>query len=305
MTGPTHVAVAVTIGMISGVSGLPLSFIAGGALVPDIDHPKSIIGRIFLPISIPLNHWLGHRGAFHSFWLWGIVMLAGILWKPIFWIGLGALLHIWADCYTVSGVRAFTPFTEQVFVLFKRDWRIKTGQNTEFIILMILGTIAWSTSKIGTMGGLSAVMGYFTGSPKIMVEEFTRAGLTKCYVKGKFRMKSGRFVEGEWLVIGTHGSGIAFLTPDGKIWNTSDDGKFIRARLRKTDQEWNEATVRGYNQTKHDAYYLSGKKWHTAQSGDLVIGHVISDQISLSSMEDVENDFTEAMKDIDNGRELR
>ncbi|MCP3663967.1 MAG: metal-dependent hydrolase, partial [Gammaproteobacteria bacterium] len=94
MLGATHVAIAVSCGLVSGCTPIQLAFMAGGALLPDLDSTRSIVGRILLPISIPLSKWLGHRGAFHSFWLWGIVCAIGWLYWPAYYIGGGAVLHI-------------------------------------------------------------------------------------------------------------------------------------------------------------------------------------------------------------------
>ena len=297
MTGPTHVATAVAVAMMCGASGPQVAFIAAGALVPDLDHPMSIIGRIFLPISIPLNKWLGHRGAFHAFWLWFGLAALGIFYGPLFWIGIGAVLHVIADCYTVSGVRGMTPFSSKLFIFFKREWRIKTGSRGEIVILLIAGTIAWSAHNVGTMGGLSYTIGYIMKSPKIMVEEYTKQGLKICEVEGKFRYLSGDIIEGKWLIVGLRGTGIAFLVDD-KVLDTTSHGKFLKARLVKTDRKWSLAVVRGYNVTKHVAYYLSSKKWLRAAPGGFVHGSVISEHLSLSSVETPDLDFQKKLDEI-------
>jgi inner membrane protein len=290
MTGPTHVATAVSVAMMCGASGLQVAFIAAGALVPDLDHPMSIIGRIFLPVSIPLNRWLGHRGAFHAFWLWLGLAALGVFYQPLFWIGIGAVLHVIADCYTVSGVRGMTPFSSKLFIFFKRDWRIKTGSRGEIVILLIAGAISWTAHSVGTMGGLSSTIAYLTQAPKIMVEEYTKQGLKVCEVKGKFRYLSGEIIEGQWLIIGIRGSGIAFLVND-KILDTTTHGKFLKARLVKTDRKWNAVRVQGFNRTERTAYYLQSKKWLRAPPGGLVCGSVIGENLSLSSAGLPDEDF--------------
>lgn len=37
-----------------------------GSLLPDLDHPGSILGRLFRIISLPLSKLCGHRGFTHS-----------------------------------------------------------------------------------------------------------------------------------------------------------------------------------------------------------------------------------------------
>ncbi|MBF0233775.1 MAG: metal-dependent hydrolase, partial [Desulfamplus sp.] len=219
MTGPTHIAIAVSCGVIAGSPQSGLALLAGGALLPDLDHPQSFIGRVFFPVSVPLHSWLGHRGAFHSFWLWGLVSLVGwMIWDPLALLGVGAFIHVVSDCATVAGVRALEPWSSKLFVMFKREWRLKTGGRTELIVLLLFGLIAWGGGYIGATGGIMAMMGHLTGAPKIMIEQHRSAGLQKCFVAGKFRWNSGEIEEGRWLVIGSEGQqGIVFQRADNKL----------------------------------------------------------------------------------------
>jgi inner membrane protein len=61
-----------------------------GSILPDIDHPKSVIGRIFKFISVPLERRYEHRTITHSLIGWAIasaifalIILFGIL---VIWI---------------------------------------------------------------------------------------------------------------------------------------------------------------------------------------------------------------------------
>ncbi len=283
MTGPTHIAIAVSCGIIAGAGRPDLALLAGGAILPDMDAPQSFIGRVFFPISVPLNKWLGHRGPFHSFWLWGLVALVGVIWKPAFVIGAGALLHIFADCATVSGVRAFSPWSQKLFVLFKRDWRIKTGTPAEIIILVVFGSFAWAGGYVGAMGGIRAMIGHLTGAPKIMMEEYRAKGLQKCRVKGNFRWNSGKIEAIDWLIIGTEGKGLALQGKD-KIIHTPKHGVFLKARLKPIKGEkWEVVQLRGWAKTENTIYFLDGKKWHTATAGEVVWGQILGNKIALEN----------------------
>jgi inner membrane protein len=62
-----------------------------GALMPDIDIPKSFIGKIFWFISIPLERKFGHRTITHSLLGWviatiifSVIMLYLIIFDSIF-----------------------------------------------------------------------------------------------------------------------------------------------------------------------------------------------------------------------------
>jgi len=285
MTGATHVAIAVSCGIMAGCPNTGLALIAGGALVPDLDHPQSTIGRIFFPLSLPLSQWLGHRGPFHSFWLWGLLALAGLIWKPFFFIGIGALLHVVADCATVSGVRAMSPWTNKLFVFFKRSWRLKTGSGAEFGVLLVFGALAWAGGQVGSMGGISAMLGYLTGAPKIMMEEYKLKGLQKCFVEGKLRWNNGRIEEGRWLIIGSEGSGLALQEEWGeKLIHVPKQAYFIRARLKPTEEKWEAVKLKGWGKTEHTCYFMDTGKWYIAQEGDVVWGNIIGKDIVVTNI---------------------
>jgi inner membrane protein len=287
MTGPTHIAIALSCGLLAGAGKPALALLAGGAILPDLDHPQSFIGRVFFPLSIPLNRLCGHRGAFHSFWLWGFVLLLGyFLWRPLAIIGTGAILHILADCATVSGVRALAPWSEKLFVIFRRSWRIKSGTPAEMVVLAVFGLIAWGGGYMGAMGGIGAMIGQLTGAPKIMMEEYQAKGLTKCRVQGKIRWISGRIEEGEWLIIGTEGSqGLALVGNEKKIIHIPKDGEFLKARLKPGKEKWQIAKIEGWTRTDSPVFFLSGQKWLYASAGDLVWGQVIGENLKFLGRE--------------------
>jgi inner membrane protein len=84
-----------------------------GALLPDIDHPSSWVGRRLWLISRPLAAMIGHRGVTHS-----VVAVAGCL-MLLRWQGfsrsmidplvIGYLSHLAADLLTSSGLRLAWP----------------------------------------------------------------------------------------------------------------------------------------------------------------------------------------------------
>lgn len=105
-----------------------------GSLLPDIDHPDSMIGRKVKPISIMLNKGLGHRGIMHSpfiymliFMLFSILIesqVSGMYLKTIlmsFMIGLlsGTFSHLFLDILTIGGIPLIYPFTKKKIRIFK------------------------------------------------------------------------------------------------------------------------------------------------------------------------------------------
>jgi len=281
MIAATHLAIGISCGIMFGLPGTSVVLLGAGSLLPDLDTPKSMVGRLFLPFSLPISSWLGHRGAFHAFWLWGAITALGWLWYPFFYLGLGGLIHVVSDCATVSGVRAMTPFSSKLFVFFQRSWRFKTGGRGEFALLFVFGTLAWAGHSVTTMGGITAILGHITGAPKIAMEEYISKGLEICRVEGKFRWNSGYTEEMNWLVVGMEGSSKLVMENSGKLIRDGVDGKLLRARLQPSKIFWKEAKVKGWYKVKNRSFYFSDRKWAAAKPGGVVWGTVISERIEL------------------------
>lgn len=94
---------------IFGATPSVLAVIAGmvGSLSPDLDDPKSSLGRVFPFISWPLNLMLGHRGITHS--LLFSLIIGGIIYlfsDNLILVAflIGYLSHILGDYITARGV---------------------------------------------------------------------------------------------------------------------------------------------------------------------------------------------------------
>lgn len=125
------------------VAVVPL--IAGGyfgALLPDIDHPGSKIGRALYPIAWVVNKIFGHRGATHSLlalFLTSVLFILPALMLEGFaafmytqfaiGVGVGFLSHLILDMSTKSGVPLLYPFSSKSF----RIARLTTGKHDIFV----------------------------------------------------------------------------------------------------------------------------------------------------------------------------
>ncbi|MFC3124058.1 metal-dependent hydrolase [Pseudoroseomonas globiformis] len=125
------------------VAPLPLAVAALGALMPDIDHPSSWVGKRCRPFSLLLTRLLGHRGATHSllaaaacFWLLLRPELPLTLSAPFV---VGYLSHLGADLLTPGGLRLAWPL--------KGTWSLplcRTGSAFEPLLVAIILSWAWS-----------------------------------------------------------------------------------------------------------------------------------------------------------------
>ena len=96
-----------------------------GALLPDIDHTKSLLGRAFYPISYTLQRNFGHRTVTHSILalvsmslivaLIETVYFPAIPLQKVFTIAYAS--HLVLDMLTVQGVPLLYPFKRNPFVV--------------------------------------------------------------------------------------------------------------------------------------------------------------------------------------------
>jgi len=276
MTAPTHAAFGVLLAAAAQSSYGQAIACALGALLPDIDHPRSSVGRILFFVSAPLNAKFGHRGLVHSFIVWLIPCVIGLATgQPLLaWAAIGALSHCLIDCYTLSGVQAFLPFTDKSVVLFRRDWRIRTGSTQEIFLFMALFVGVSAMNYTYAIGGPRKLINILAKSPKIATEEFTRAGDAICYVRGKWRWSTGKIEEVEWLVVGSERQYMVFF--DGNRILRRAEGEFLSSVLKQTDTSWNSIKVRGIVTVNTPSFFFDGRAWHFAKAGQKAIGTVRS-----------------------------
>nr|BET44860.1 MAG: metal-dependent hydrolase [Candidatus Aschnera chinzeii] len=129
MTAVGHMMFSVTSLILVHKLGITPEFIHGdwlhllvgvlfGSLLPDIDHPCSLLGSKFRFISIPISRLCGHRGFTHSFCAWLLIILFffklpcnQITCDFVLTEGLllGYLSHIIGDMLTIRGVPFLWP----------------------------------------------------------------------------------------------------------------------------------------------------------------------------------------------------
>jgi inner membrane protein len=133
--------VAAPLLQVSALDPLYLGLAAIGSLLPDVDHPKSWVGRRTRPVSTALAAALGHRGMTHSaiaaVLLGLLLMHAGFHRGVVSALAVGYLSHLGADMLTPQGLRLAWPL--------RGTWGLplcRTGSPTEgFVVLALLGCL--------------------------------------------------------------------------------------------------------------------------------------------------------------------
>lgn len=139
----THLSTSILAGIgVAKLLTMPLSipFYAGVALgsgLPDIDHPKSFIGKRSLGVSHLIHVLFGHRGVTHS--IPTTIALGALGWYffPIpFTLGAitGYAAHLLGDYFSRSGIPLLAPFSDKRY---KAPFTYRTGSTTENFILVL------------------------------------------------------------------------------------------------------------------------------------------------------------------------
>jgi len=148
-----------------------LAFVALSALLPDIDHPRSILGMILFPISNFVFKKWGHRTITHSakFLLFvglcsaPVILIRWEIWLAIF---IGVLSHLIGDGFTVSGVPLQYPNTRPFYFL-PESMLIRTSGSGElgmFIVIVIVIAIFGGVTFMGFRSIIHNLIPSFDGT---------------------------------------------------------------------------------------------------------------------------------------------
>lgn len=138
----THIVTSLSLG-----AGLSIVFhypfhilyvlgISFGSLLPDIDEPKSFIGRRSFGIAQVFKRNFGHRGLTHSLVAWVIISIFLLIYPTPLTLGIsiGYLFHILGDLFSTSSVPIFAPIDNRRP---KSPFVYKVGNRSENFILYI------------------------------------------------------------------------------------------------------------------------------------------------------------------------
>ncbi len=144
MKTPNHIIGGLVFtGICSSLSGVNVfsspvytGLAVGAALLPDIDHPKTLIGSLLKPLSVTINRRYGHRTITHSGVTLAVLTLAVAIIEKLS-AGANSLAlvfffayfsHLMLDMMTLQGVPLLYPITKNPFVIpGNPGYRIRTG----------------------------------------------------------------------------------------------------------------------------------------------------------------------------------
>lgn len=192
MKTPNHLAGGLVItGFCSALCGVnifssPISIgvMAIATLLPDIDHPKSIIGRSLKPIAQSINRRWGHRTITHS----AVILIAStFLFATIEKITSDSntlaiiyffayFSHLLLDMVTLMGVPLLYPFSKNPFVMpANPKWRIRNDDRRAETIAFCLFLMAALFMRPLFEQGFWTTYNRTFGTLKHVVSEFHKA----------------------------------------------------------------------------------------------------------------------------------
>ncbi len=181
-----------------------LVFAILGSITPDIDLPRSLIGRIFYPLSKYLERKYGHRTVTHSLigWLVATVILGSFLLilslipktqipnqLIIRWFGafvIGYLSHLILDMFNPKGSQLFWPDKGRDVIPRNPKYRIEVGSKSELIIFLFLFGMMFLGFPLSKYG-IKTSLRWLLATPSATMAEF-QDQKTKLFIefKGRF-----------------------------------------------------------------------------------------------------------------------
>lgn len=217
---------------------------AAGAVLPEVDKPDSLIGRLF-PGSKWIHERFGHRGLTHS--LLGLA-LSATLALPLFflardaWLGflVGYASHLLLDMATLEGVPLLWPRPTRHVFPGRDDLRLdQTSPRAErkelwLSVALVVGAVAlYPLAQTGMTTALRRVLGTLS---ETLPEYRQLAGQYEVFLTGRLVDRvSGLTIEGEWPILGEYGQGYVILVEDEPRLVSESGGAYHpqRVALRK------------------------------------------------------------------------
>jgi len=202
MLAPTHsvfgifltLIILAVFGVQWGLHWTIILFAILGSIIPDIDHPRSVIGKIFLLISVPLERRYGHRTITHSLIGWAIssaifgVLVIFVIWILGFVSDLGFSIsdlaprwiaafsisyfsHLVLDMFNPRGSQMFWPDSGRDVIPKNPRFRPESGARIELLIFFIFVALMFLAFPISKYGIVSSLR-WLLATPGSAIEEF-------------------------------------------------------------------------------------------------------------------------------------
>lgn len=252
MLAPTHSVFGIFLTLIIlAIFGIRFSlhwtvilFAVIGAILPDIDHQRSVIGKLFRFISSPLEHKFGHRSITHSFIGWGIAtagfgilvlitaLILGLIpgmqfsisnlaprWLAAF--SIGYISHLILDMFNKRGSQLLWPDPTRDVIPRNPNVRTESGSKAEpfiFVILLFFMVLSFPLSKYGLVSSLR----WLLATPGAAIEEFRNLQIHSYLEFSGHYQESKKAVEGTAEILDVDRGRLVILF-GGNVYTLSDE----------------------------------------------------------------------------------
>jgi inner membrane protein len=247
-----------------------------GSLLPDLDAPRSLPGRLWPRLSRRLEARFAHRGATHSLAALGAVAIAALpvgLWRGA-WLAsllLGCASHLLADCMTKAGAPLFYPRPHACVLPGPERFRFACGAAGEklfgaAVVLLLVPALCLSQA-----GGVWHALRQWAATPAMAYRDY-REATTETVLAFQGQWQQTRVpVTGEALILEAEPSPTRFVIAlDGQVWLYGEQGDILpqRSRIRITGRPVTVDTLR-LHETPYDQLLarLPAASWASGRVG--------------------------------------
>ncbi len=250
MTAPTHIA----FGLLTVASSFSLFSVSIhrnlpavtcaiiGSLLPDIDSPRSYIGRVMPFASVPIERRWGHRTITHSLLCLlalSVVTLPLLAYQTACYAAvlLGYMSHLIADSATKSGVPLFYPHPAVCVFPNSARYRVKTGSLLgEGTVLAVVVILLLLFMPISNMGGIWRSFRYLMATPSAAYADYRRAN-TETYLNFEGQWRHTReMVRGKALILDAKPAWF-WIFFDGRVLTCGEHGTILPDKVRVVETD--------------------------------------------------------------------
>ncbi len=216
---------------------LPALVVSGAAsLLPDIDHPRSALGRLCPALSARLERTVGHRTATHS--LVASAGLAAVLaplltaWPTGYASAVvGFVSHLLLDCATLTGVPLLYPRPRPWVFPRHPGLRFETGSHAETALAVALAGATLALLPVSQLGGVYRSARYLLATHSAAYGEYREASAQTVLVfSGRWRHSRQPVSGRAWLLEATREEFL--ITWQGELLSCGEQGDIASQRLR-------------------------------------------------------------------------
>ncbi|RYC70078.1 metal-dependent hydrolase [Spirosoma sordidisoli] len=254
------------------------------ALLPDIDHTRSLIGRTVFPLASWLQGRFGHRTVTHSlFFLSGVAGLLLLAPKAYAVVsGYALLSHLLFDMCTKQGVPLLYPFSKRPFVLPANPHMRLSAQDhrSEAMVFVVFLACGFFCQPLIAQGFWTSYNRAFATWDHVEREaKRSRDMLTVTYTDAQKRQRSGQFyrAEGTTMVVLTRAGFELPRSTETQLISFSHSGIIATERqhtltsvpLDSLNRLLNRHCLRVQVQSTTDLTYFDGPLMQTGHTIDL------------------------------------